>query len=51
MVDLLDFQNVNDRHRHVDVDWDHCFQNFVETERGNFLVVVILGGEKYEYKT
>ena len=43
MVDLLDFQNVNDRHRHVDVDWDHCFENFVKTERGNFLVVVVLG--------
>ena len=42
MVNFLNFQNVNDRHGHIDVDRDDCFQHFVETERSYLLVVVFL---------
>ena len=42
MVDLLNFQNVNDRKRHVDVDRNDSFLHCVETEWSDLLVVVVL---------
>ena len=42
MVHLLDFQDVNDGHGHIDIDGDHCLQHFVKTERSDLLVVVVL---------
>ena len=42
VVDFLNFQNSDDRHGHVDVDRDNCLQHFVETERSDLLVVVVL---------
>ena len=43
MVHLLYLYDVNDRHRHIDVDRDVQVVHFVKTERGYFLVVIILG--------
>ena len=43
MVNLLYLYDVNDRHGHIDVDWDVQVVHFVKTERGNLLVVIILG--------
>ena len=42
MVHLLDFQDVNDGHGHIDIDGDHSLQHFVKTERSDLLVVVVL---------
>ena len=42
VVDFLNFQNIDDRQGHVDVDRDDCLQHFVETERSDLLVVVVL---------
>ena len=42
VVDFLNFQNIDDRQRHIDVDWDDCLQHFVETEWSYLLVVVVL---------
>ena len=46
MVDLLDFQNVNDRHGDVDLDRDDCLQHLVKAEWGDLLVVVVLARRK-----
>ena len=43
MVDLFNFDEVDDGHRHVDVHRDVQVVHFVKTERGYFLVVIILG--------
>ena len=42
VVDFLNFQNIDDRQGHVDVDRDNCLQHFVETEWSDLLVVVVL---------
>ena len=42
MVHLLDLDDVNDRHGHIDVNRDVEVVHFVKTERGYFLVVVVL---------
>ena len=43
MVHLLDLDDVNDRHGHIDVNRDVEVVHFVKTERGYFLVVIVLG--------
>ena len=43
MVHLLYLYDVNDRHGHIDVDWDVQVVHFVKTEWGYLLVVIILG--------
>ena len=42
VVDFLNFQNIDDRQGHIDVDRDDCLQHFVETEWSDLLVVVVL---------
>ena len=42
MVHLLDLDDVDDRHGHVDVDRDVDVVHFVKAERSNLLVVVVL---------
>ena len=51
MVNFLDLYDVYDRHGHIDVDRNVQVVLFVKTERGYFLVVVVLGGEENLYKT
>ena len=46
MVDFLDLYDVYDRHGHIDVDRNVQVVLFVKTERGYFLVVVVLGAKK-----
>ena len=43
MVHFLYLDDVNDRHGHVDVNRDVQVVHFVKTERGYFLVVIVLG--------
>ena len=52
MVDFFYLDDVNDRHRDVDVHGDVQIVHFVKTEGGYFLVVVVLveAYEIYEYK-
>ena len=42
MVDLFNFDEVDDRHRDVDVDRDVEVLHLVKAERRNLLVVVVL---------
>ena len=42
MVDFFYLDDVNDRHRDVDVHRDVQIVHFVKTEGGYFLVVVVL---------
>ena len=42
MVDFFYLDDVNDRHRDVDVHGDIKIVHFVKTEGGYFLVVVVL---------
>ena len=43
MVHFLYLDDVNDRHGHVDVNRDVQVVHFIKTERGYFLVVIVLG--------
>ena len=42
MVNLFDFDEVDDRHGDVDIDRDVEVLHFVKTERCNLLVVIVL---------
>ena len=46
MVDLFDFDEVDDGHRDVDVDRDVEVLHLVKAEGSNLLVVVVLGFSK-----
>ena len=47
MVDLFNFDEVDDGHRHVDVHRDVQVVHFVKAERRNLLVVVVLFLRKF----
>ena len=47
MVDLFDFDEVDDGHRDVDVDWDVEVLHLVKAEGRNLLVVIVLVFKKF----
>ena len=47
MVDLFNFDEVNDGHRHIDVHRDVEVVHFVKAKRRNLLVVVVLFLRKF----